>query len=94
MVEADLPSVVMVSNEVGELRYPTMIQRRDAKSKPIISWRADDIGYQLAEGSKVHIRFLIKPELKPRECRYFKGDTPADMGKNLALALLNDTTIG
>ena len=94
VVEADLPAVVMVSNEVGELRYPTMIQRRDAKGKPVVSWKKDDLSFESHDGSKVHIRLLIKPELKLRQCQYFKGETPADTGKNLALALLHDKIIG
>ncbi|MGO9145385.1 MAG: electron transfer flavoprotein subunit beta/FixA family protein [Desulfomonilia bacterium] len=94
VVEADLPAIVMVSNEVGELRYPTMIQRRDAKNKPVISWGIGEIGYEPGESHKVKIRTLIKPELKHRKCQYATGETPADLGKNLALALLQDKVIG
>jgi electron transfer flavoprotein beta subunit len=94
VVEAELPAVVMVSNEVGELRYPTMIQRRDAKTKPVISYGIEDIGYEPGQGRKVELRTLYKPELKQRDCRYITGETTADMGKNLALALLQDKVIG
>jgi electron transfer flavoprotein beta subunit len=93
VVEAELPAVVMVSNEVGELRYPTMIQRRDAKSKPVVSYGIEDIGYEPGEGRKVELRALFKPELKQRECRYITGDSPADLGKNLALTLIRDKVI-
>ncbi len=87
-------SLIMVSNEVGELRYPTMIQRRDAKTKPVISYGIEDIGYEPGQGRKVELRTLYKPELKQRDCRYITGETTADMGKNLALALLQDKVIG
>jgi len=79
---------------VGELRYPTMIQRRDAKGKPVISWGIDDIDYHPEESRKVKIHTLIKPEFKQRSCKYITGDTLGDMGKNLALALLQDKIIG
>ena len=94
VVETKLPAVVMVSNEVGELRYPTMIQRRDSKGKPVTSWGIDDIDYHSEKSRKVKIHTLIKPEFKQRSCNYITGDTPGDMGRNLALALLQDKIIG
>jgi electron transfer flavoprotein beta subunit len=93
VVETDLPAVVMVSNEVGELRYPTMIQRRDARSKPVISWRKDDIDYQPGKDRKVELRLLIKSEMKPRQCHFVSGNSPAELGNNLAMALLSDNVI-
>ena len=35
IIEANLPAVVMVSNEIGALGYPAMKDRREAKNKPI-----------------------------------------------------------
>jgi electron transfer flavoprotein beta subunit len=93
VVEADLPAVVMVSNEVGELRYPTMIQRRDAKNKPVISWGKVDIDYLPGEDRKVRLRLLIRPEMKPRKCCFITGNSPAELGNNLATALLSGTVI-
>ncbi|MGD0277109.1 MAG: electron transfer flavoprotein subunit beta/FixA family protein [Syntrophales bacterium] len=94
VVETDLPAIVMVSNEVGELRYPTMIQRRDAKNKPVISWGMSDISYEPDESSKVRLRTLVKSELKRHQCHYVSGETPADLGRNLAFTLLQDKVIG
>ena len=38
IVRTTLPAVVMIGGEAGELRYPSMIQRREAKNKPVTTW--------------------------------------------------------
>jgi len=94
IVEAVLPAVVTVSNEVGELRYPTIVQIREAKSKPILSLGIGDIDVHPEEAKKVKIRTLISPELNHRECKYITGETPAELGRNLVFTLTRDKIIG
>jgi len=93
VVCASLPAVIVASNEVGELRYPSMIQRREAKQKPVHTWGLNDIGLAAAPRPRVMRRHLYTPELKLRQCRIFDGGSPADAGRNLALTLKQDRVI-
>ena len=45
IVRVACPAVVIVGSELGELRYPTMKQRQEAKKKPFSTWTAEDIGF-------------------------------------------------
>lgn len=89
-VRTKLPAVVVVSNEVGELRYPTMIQRREAKTKPITAWGASDIGLDRAPENRVVMKRLFAPEMRKGQCQLIDGETPDEAGRNLAQRLRND----
>ncbi len=93
VVIAPIPSVIMASNEVGELRYPSMIQRREAKQKPVNVWGLNDIGLVSLPTTRLMRKRLYAPELKLRQCRIFGGNTPAEAGRNLALKLKEDRVI-
>jgi len=86
-VKVLLPAVVMASNEVGELRYPTVLQRREAKKKPITAWRAEDIGFDGSIERKVVLLRLYTPEIRQGKCEIIEGLSLADAGKNLAKRL-------
>ena len=89
IVKSPLPSVVMVSNEVGELRYPTILQRREARKKTVITWNAKDIGIVSKIGKKVILRHLHKPVIKQTKCQIINGDlSPSEAGRKLAEKLL------
>ena len=89
-VKTQLPAVVMVSNEVGELRYPAMKERRNAKNKPVTAWEKGDIGLSDMPKNKIVLKRLFKPELKEKACKIITGATLAEAGKNLALKLKED----
>lgn len=93
VVNAPIPAVVMASNEVGELRYPTMIQRREAKQKPIHAWGLKDIGIMDLPSPRVLRKRIFAPELASRQCRISGGSTPAEAGRNLAIQLKYDRII-
>ncbi|MEW6440644.1 MAG: electron transfer flavoprotein subunit beta/FixA family protein [bacterium] len=89
-VRARLPVAVMVSNEAGVMRYPTLIQRREAKKKPVRSWGAADIGFEPDGRNRVVLRRLFTPEMRQGPCRIIGGATPAEAGRNLAERLKQD----
>lgn len=89
VVRSRLPSVVVASNEVGMLRYPTLIQRRDAKKKPVTTWNADDIGFDRSLTNRVVLRRLFTPDIKKRSCEIIGGTSPEEMGWNLATRLVD-----
>lgn len=93
VLSAPLPAVLVASNEVGELRYPSMIQRREAKQKPIHAWTLNDTGLVAPPLARLARKRLYSPELKLRQCRLVGGSTPADAGRDLARQLKEDRVI-
>lgn len=90
VLTVDLPAVVTVSNELGEPRYPTVKQTMKArKIKPTV-WRQTDLELTADQvgvtGSKVKLVKMFKP-VRDIECEMIPGDTPEEMGANLAVKL-------
>ena len=96
VVEAAPPVVVTVSNELGEPRYPTLRGIMAAGRKKPTVWSAADLGLDASavgmSGSKVKILKLFQPE-KVSQCEFITGDSPAEIGANLALKLREDKII-
>ncbi len=93
VVRTKLPAVVMVSNELGELRYPAMKERRSAKKKPVTAWDIGDIGFEGLPKNKVSLKRLYTPEIKASDCLMIQGGSPEETGNNLALKLKEDGVI-
>jgi electron transfer flavoprotein beta subunit len=87
VVEVPLPVVVTVSNEIGEPRYPTIKGIMAAKKKEPILWKLADIGENYAQTEKrVRLVRLYQP-VHEGKCELIEGETPEEMGANLALRL-------
>lgn len=86
-VKTRLPALVMVSNEIGELRYPAMKERRVAKKKPVTAWDNEDIDLQALPENKIILKRLFSPEIPESNCLMIEGKTLSEAGKNLALKL-------
>jgi electron transfer flavoprotein beta subunit len=90
IVKSTLPAVVMVTNELGELRYPAMKERREAKNKPVHLWPGKDIAPETRFSGKLELKRLVHPELKTKDCRFIEGESPEQAGMNLAKRLFED----
>lgn len=90
VVRTRMPAVVVASNEVGVMRYPTMLQRRDAKKKPSVSWGSADIGFDAPPAARVRLERLFPPEMRPADCQIVEGRSPAEAGRRLAERLRRD----
>ena len=87
VVEAALPALVTVSNELGQPRYPTLRGIMAATRKRPIIWSAADLGIdarQLRQRITLHSLFV---PVRSKECEIIKGETAADAGRRLALKL-------
>jgi len=93
VVRTSLPALIMVGNEGGELRYPSMIQRREAKNKPVTAWSLADIGIAALPARRVIRERLFAPEIKDRVCRMIDGASPAEAGRNLAHRLRDERIV-
>lgn len=90
VVEAPIPCVITVSNEIGAPRYPTLRGVMAARKKPATTWNAEALGIDRATigaaGARTKVVRLFMPE-KVAECEIITGDTREEAGKNLALKL-------
>jgi electron transfer flavoprotein beta subunit len=90
IIEAPLPALITVSNELGEARYPTIKGIMAAKKIEPIVWKPFDIGLEPAEvgtaGRKVSLMKLYQP-VHEGKCEFIEGDSPEEAGINLALKL-------
>ena len=87
VVEMPLPALVTVSNELGQLRYPSMQQLVAARKKPVTTWRATDLGLEFPQMRRVQLRDLFIPQREMGRCEMVIGESPEEMGANLALKL-------
>ena len=87
VVEADLPALITVSNELGEPRYATLRGIMAAGRKTPTLWSAADLDINESILSpKVQITGLEIP-VTNRVCELIEGEDEADSGRLLALKL-------
>jgi len=83
LMEADLPAVVTVTSELGELRYPTVKARlKAARQQPRLLSLAE-IGAPPARPPLLEVVDLDLP-LSSRECQFVTGADGAEAGRSLA----------
>ena len=75
IVQAPLPAVVTVSNELGKPRVPNLRETMRATRKPIVTWNAAELGLGPAQlAARSHCERLYAPE-QARVCEFMAGDT-------------------
>jgi electron transfer flavoprotein beta subunit len=89
-VEASLPAVVTVSNELGDPRYPQLRQIMMAARKQVTVWSAADLGLDAAQvgaaGARTELERLYVP-VKEVQCEFMEGESPQELAANLARRL-------
>jgi len=87
VVEAPLPAVVTVTNELGEPRYPTLRGIMAASRKAPTVWSASDLGLTTEHlDPKLDLTDLYIP-VSDTECEFIQGEDEADAGRLLAMRL-------
>ena len=77
-VEAPLPAVVTVSNELGEPRYPKLQQIMQAGKKPVTNWAAGDLGVDAgALAPKLTLEQLFVPVVDTK-VELMEGESPEE----------------
>ena len=92
VVEADLPVLVTVSHEVGDLRYPSLMAIKQAKNLPTETFSLADLEMDAAGLGLTELVELTPPS-RERRCRLVEGDNPEDAGARLAAVLKEDKVI-
>lgn len=84
-VKAQMPALITVSNEVGELRYisRTKMLKMMRGARKIPTWNAGDIGASSDALRKMGIAALSSPPDMGRDCQFFEG-SPDDQAEKLA----------
>jgi len=87
VVEAPLPALVTVSNELGQPRYPTLRGIMAATRKQPTIWSAADLELDASQSEpRVVLRELFVPVSDPK-CEFIEGEDAADAGRALAVKL-------
>ena len=87
VVEAPLPALVTVSNELGQPRYPTLRGIMAATRKRPTVWGKGDLELDAGQSeSRLTLRQLFIP-VSDQECEIVAGEDAADAGRLLALKL-------
>ena len=90
VIEVMLPALITVSNELGEPRYATLKGIMAAAKKQPVIWKPTDIGIDPAQagasGRRIKLVKLFQP-VREAKCEIVGGDSPAEIGANLASKL-------
>ncbi len=89
IVEASLPALVTVSNELGAARTPNLRETMRAARKPIVTWSAADLGMAAGQGAAAVrcVRERVFTLVKNNRCELVEGASPEERGANLARRL-------
>ncbi|MHB8376555.1 MAG: electron transfer flavoprotein subunit beta/FixA family protein, partial [Dehalococcoidia bacterium] len=86
-VEAPLPAVVTVSNELGVPRFPKLQQIMAAARKQVSQWGAADLGLDAAAlAPRLTLERLFVP-LTDTKVEIMEGDTPEEQANALVRRL-------
>ncbi len=87
VIEAPLPALVTVSNELGQPRYPTLRGIMAATRKKPTIMSAQDLAIEsLVASPQLELLDLFIP-VSEKECEIVGGDSEEEAGRNLALKL-------
>lgn len=93
VVEAPLPALVTVTNELGEPRYPTLRGIMQASRKQPTNWSPADVGLDAgALEPKLTLSELYIP-VSDNQVEVIEGEDDADAGRKLALRLREEKLI-
>jgi electron transfer flavoprotein beta subunit len=87
VIEAPLPALITVSNEIGQPRYPTIRGIMAAKKKEPTVWKPADIGVEVSQvgatGRRSRLVRLFQP-VSDSKCDIIEGESLEEMAANLA----------
>jgi len=89
-LEVPIPSLITVSNEMGEPRYPKLQQIMAAARKQVTVWSAADLGLDASQVGKQGVRLNLERLFIPvveSKCEYVEGETPEETANALAQKL-------
>jgi|TARA_B100001964_G_scaffold243675_1_gene322367 electron transfer flavoprotein beta subunit len=88
VMESDLPAVVTVTSELGDLRYPLMRARLMAKKRRPQTLTLSELGVEAPATPAMEVLKLSLHE-ETRDCQFVESATGAEAGRRLAEVLLD-----
>jgi len=82
VVTVPLPAVITVSNEIGEVRFPTMKGIMGAKKMKPTAYSPADIGMDAAPKKSKMVK--LYQEISEAHCEFITGTNPEELAGNLA----------
>jgi len=86
VIETSLPALVTTSNELGELRSPTMKAVMEAQKKQFTVWSAQDLGVDPSQMKRTNMLKLFIP-VHESKVEIIEGESPEEAAEKLALKL-------
>ena len=86
VIETSMPAVVTASNEIGDLRSPTLKAVMEAQKKQFTVWGAQDLGVDPSTIKRTNMLKLFIP-VHESKVEIIEGESPEKAGENLALKL-------
>jgi electron transfer flavoprotein beta subunit len=86
VVEAVLPAVVTVSNELGKARAPSLRETMRAARKPVATWSVADLAIDAGALARDAARRMLEHLFVPvadNRCEFIGGETPEAQAANL-----------
>ncbi len=96
-VEAPLPALVTVGQETNEPRLPAVLQIMGASSKPVVTWRPEDLGLPAGSSAAAMAGLLTRGVAAPptnRKHRTLDGESAAETAATLVRELSRDGGVG
>jgi len=90
MVETGMPAVVTVSNEIGSPRAPSLRETMRAARKPVVVWKAGDLGLEAGAVGAAGVRAVRERLFVPSkrvQCEFIDAASPEEKGMRLAARL-------
>ena len=87
VVESPLPTLVTVSNELGQPRYPTLRGIMSATRKKPTIWSAHDLEIDTSEMKPQLTLVDLFVPVTEKSCEFIEGQDDEEAGRNLALRL-------
>lgn len=88
LVRAGVPALVTVSNEIGELRYPSMKNILLSRRQPIVTWCAEDLEIDIEKLKQPKMVQLSRPPEMRRQCLLIEGKSEEEKGEKLAMIMM------
>ena len=92
VIKAPIPSLVTVSNELGDLRYAGIKEIKAVQNKPITTLCASDLKVDLSQTDQIKLLKLYPP-VWDRKCNFIEGQDAQEIGVALALKLREDKVV-
>jgi electron transfer flavoprotein beta subunit len=85
-IEVSLPTLITISNEVGNLRPANLPGIMAAQKKPVTIWDAKELGINQPQMKRIKLYGIFQP-IRENKCEMVTADTPEDSAAKLATRL-------